>query len=274
MNVLWIDNDLYSIKFYEEYLIDNGFNVISKASISEAFSELEKNDFELILIDVMMEDSENRFTQLETRGGIETGKPLARLLKQKYPKTKIVGFSSHRSALIRKWFEDNCEGFFDKSITEPNDLFVRRIKNVINGKKERKAFIVHGHDNELLSELKSFIITNLKLPNPIVLREQPSLGRTIIEKFEDYSNEVDIVFVLLTPDDVSPIKNKRRARQNVIFEMGYFYAKFRRRSGKIILIYKGDLEIPSDISGVIYIKVKTNLKSISEDIRNELEGLY
>jgi predicted nucleotide-binding protein len=41
-----------------------------------------------------------------------------------------------------------------------------------------------------------------------------------------------------------------RARQNVIFELGYFAGKLGR--GRACLLRKGDVEIPSDLYGVIY----------------------
>jgi Predicted nucleotide-binding protein containing TIR-like domain len=41
-----------------------------------------------------------------------------------------------------------------------------------------------------------------------------------------------------------------RARQNVIFELGYFVSKLGR--GRACLLRKGDVEIPSDLYGVIY----------------------
>ena len=69
------------------------------------------------------------------------------------------------------------------------------------------------------------------------------------------------------------IESKMRSRQNVIFELGYFYGKLQRKSGKIILIHKGELEIPSDILGVAFIHTNDDIRSISEEIRNELKGL-
>ena len=135
---------------------------------------------------------------------------------------------------------------------------------------------MHGHDSNLLLELKNFLQNKLRFPEPIILREQPSLGKTIIEKFEHYSNDIDLVFVLLTPDDCVNYENdscSRRARQNVIFELGYFYGRLLRTSGKVILIYKGPLEIPSDISGIMYIQIENDFKSITEELRNEIEKL-
>src|SRR5690348_447016 len=51
-----------------------------------------------------------------------------------------------------------------------------------------KVFVVHGHDNEA-KELTARFLTRLGL-QPIILHEQPSAGRTIIEKFESYSGDI------------------------------------------------------------------------------------
>jgi predicted nucleotide-binding protein len=45
-------------------------------------------------------------------------------------------------------------------------------------------------------------------------------------------------------------RSKWRARQNVIFELGYFVGRLGR--GRACLLRKGDIEIPSDLFGVIY----------------------
>src|SRR5205807_777608 len=104
-----------------------------------------------------------------------------------------------------------------------------------------RSFVVHGRDYTAKYELKNYLQNVLKLPEPMILHEQPSLGRSIIEKFEDVARQVDLVFVHLTPDDIAIHDNqtsddvKRRARQNVIFEMGYFLGKLSRRKGRLFL---------------------------------------
>jgi predicted nucleotide-binding protein len=92
---------------------------------------------------------------------------------------------------------------------------------------------------------------------PVVLHEQPNEGRTIIEKFEDYT-DVRFAVVLLTPDDVGGLQDnagdtKPRARQNVIFEFGYFIGKLGRE--RVCALVKGNVEKPSDYDGVLYIQL-------------------
>jgi predicted nucleotide-binding protein len=121
----------------------------------------------------------------------------------------------------------------------------------------RKVFIVHGHDTEARETVARFI-EKLGL-EPIILDEQPSEGKTIIEKFETHS-DVHFAVVLMTPDDLGTSKDKPqdlkpRARQNVILELGYFVAKLGR--GRVCCLNKGGLEIPSDYYGVVYIPMDT-----------------
>ena len=84
-----------------------------------------------------------------------------------------------------------------------------------------------------------------------------------------------LVFVLLTPDDIGAKGDesddvKRRARQNVIFEMGYFLGALGRRSGRVVLLYWSSLDLPSDLSGVIYIDISKGIEAAGETIRKEI----
>ena len=113
-------------------------------------------------------------------------------------------------------------------------------------------------------------------PRPAPLSQQPNKSRPIIEKFEECSKDIGVAFVLLTPDDIGGLpdgEQRERARQNVIFELGFFVGRFGRRSGRIIVLNKGDLEIPSDLAGVIYIDISNGVESAGEKIRKELASL-
>jgi predicted nucleotide-binding protein len=115
-------------------------------------------------------------------------------------------------------------------------------------------FIVHGHDVHSRDEVSKFL-EKLRL-RPIILHEQPNKGRTIIEKFTD-NTDVGFAVVLLTADDrggaqADSVKSqKARARQNVIFELGFFVGKLGRN--RVCALYQQGVEIPSDYAGVVYI---------------------
>ncbi len=140
---------------------------------------------------------------------------------------------------------------------------------------ECKVFIIHGHDGSLKYELKDFIQNTLHLGEPIILMDEPSRGRTIIEKLDEYSGKLNLVFVLMTPDDRVATGSEDnevrwRCRQNVIFELGYFFGKWGRHSGRVLILHKGPLELPSDIGGLTYILIDSGIKAAGEAIRREL----
>ena len=120
-------------------------------------------------------------------------------------------------------------------------------------KSTNEVFVIHGRDEGAKQTVARFL-ERLSL-KPVILHEQPNEGRTIIEKFEDHAH-VGFAVVLLTPDDVGSLKEektnlKSRARQNVIFEFGYFIGKLGRK--RVCALVKGDVEKPSDYDGVLYI---------------------
>lgn len=118
------------------------------------------------------------------------------------------------------------------------------------------VFVVHGHD-EAMKQSVARTIEKLGL-DPVILHERANQGRTIIEKFSDHA-DVRFAVVLLSPDDIGyardskPDKPTYRARQNVIFELGYFIGRLGR--DRVLALHKSseDFEMPSDYSGVIFV---------------------
>jgi len=141
-----------------------------------------------------------------------------------------------------------------------------------------KVFIVHGHDIELKNDVEIFIKSiNLE---PIVLHRQLDEGLTIIEKFEKHS-DVNYAIVLLTPDDIGfPIselkktenerKKEFRARQNVIFEFGFFVGRLSRKN--VCCIYKEGVTVPSDLNGLIYKQVNKSVEEVGMFLMKELKN--
>ncbi len=136
----------------------------------------------------------------------------------------------------------------------PVDATARRI--AVPASTARTIIVVHGRNDELKETVARFL-GQLDL-KPVILHEQPSGSRTIIEKFEAHSDACFAV-VLLTPDDVgrlatdAPTELQSRARQNVIFEWGFFVAKLGRRN--VCALCAEGVEVPSDLNGVIYVEL-------------------
>lgn len=122
--------------------------------------------------------------------------------------------------------------------------------------QKKKLFIVHGHNKLFLEEIKNFFLKNNY--HPIVLNEKIAGGSyTLIEKLERNSENIGLVVVLFTSDDIGKKNTSNeqfspRARQNVVFEMGYFMGKIGRDN---VLVISDDESKAyfSDISGISYI---------------------
>lgn len=119
-----------------------------------------------------------------------------------------------------------------------------------------KVFVVHGRDDGIKHQVARFI-ERLGI-DAVIMDEQPNRGQTLIEKFEANA-DVAYAVVNLTPDDVGGLagssleEQRRRARQNVIFELGYFAGKLGR--GKVCALYDPSVEMPSNYQGVTYIEL-------------------
>jgi predicted nucleotide-binding protein len=199
-------------------------------------------------------------------------------------------------------YSGKCPKCKRKLVSFPKDVEVKPSE-----RKLENVFIVHGIDHASLNELKT-LLEGVGL-SPIILHEQPSKGMTLIEKLEKYS-DVSFAFIILTPDDLGTgqlevakmlfkaigkknvtkedvteffkthpeqIVNvetdlislfKERARQNVILEFGYFIGKLSR--GKVCCLYKGNIELPSDLHGVCYIHFESSIMEVQELILQEL----
>lgn len=211
---------------------------------------------------------------------------------------------------LRELREIRSNTILRKRMKETLRQVVNKKKDTIVKKKKNKSvFIVHGRETKTAEELKRMLIgLGLK---PVILHEQPSGSRTVIEKLEKYSN-VDYAFVILTPDDVGycqkdaehlfatlkkkhPVLSdipsfmnsthsgfvfdnfvefvallKERARQNVVLELGYFMARLGRK--RVCCLFKGEVDIPSDVRGVVYVPFKNSVKEAKDAILTELMG--
>ena len=143
---------------------------------------------------------------------------------------------------VRDYWDDPNEADKDPLVSETEA-----------GASNDKVFVVHGRDIGTKNTVARFL-ENTGL-QPVILAEKPAKGRTIIEKFEQYSR-VRFAIVLLTADDVGSLKGDDndptpRPRQNVIFEFGFFVGRLGREG--VCALTSGNVEIPSDYAGVEYI---------------------
>ncbi len=209
---------------------------------------------------------------------------LLRFVEKKYGKnSKTYDDFSKRTYSLSFFFGDTPESEHinaykdDMSITrrdlekllEEEKMFndELNVSDIKKNNKSKKVFIVHGRDDSKKYEVKGFL-HELGL-EPIILHQQVNGGKTIIEKIEKNSDDIACAIVLFTPDDIGKLKDsdeelRTRARQNVIFEAGYFMGKIGRNR---TIILSGVEEKMTDIDGIVYIDINNYQDALMREFK-------
>jgi predicted nucleotide-binding protein len=137
----------------------------------------------------------------------------------------------------------------------------------------REVFIIHGHNEAKRRELEKILNNEFSLI-PIVLVDLPSQGLTIIEKFEKHAKGCGYAFAIFTPDDIVEKNGEQyfQARPNVIFELGWFYARLGRSRVCILDQESEKSKIFSDLQGVLRVQFKDAISEVITTIREELKA--
>lgn len=134
------------------------------------------------------------------------------------------------------------------------------------GRAPNRVFVVHGRNEEARNRVVN-LLTQVGL-EPIVLHEQPNMGRHLLTKFIDEAELVTFAVVVMTDDDIGGQRGgsqRPRARQNVILELGYFIAHLSQR--RVCAIITPGLETPSDFDGIVYIQMGADNRWENELVR-------
>ena len=276
--VLFVEDEQSLLDEFPRLLERSDHNVICCShpdAALDAIANQKRIDVAVLDLQLPIKDSQRLGLQ-ETAGGTLAGLVLAREFRKRFPRSPIIFWSGTRSRETREAVME----LGDARVVSKPAGFVPVLEGVADalegferGRRPR-CFIVHGHDDAAMQEVRAFLTSQLGFPPPIVLRDEPSSGRTIVEKLEVNTWSIDLAFVLLTPDDrVVPSGAEEpvgRARQNVIFEMGYFLGLLGRHSGRVILLHRQPIELPSDIQGMICIDITAGLESAADELRREL----
>ena len=186
---------------------------------------------------------------------------------------------------LKKYFEEPWEDYNNevyhlhaaliKKIIDAQERRLEVIKNELNKvtyyrPKGNEVFIVHGHDEAILSELRQMLKETFYL-NPIVLRDESDDGLTIIEKFEKYAIKSSFVFVILTPDDFLSKSggDYYQGRPNVLFELGWFFGRLGR--DRVRILKKKNTALPSDLAGIATLDFNEKIEEIFRKINSSLE---
>lgn len=237
-----------SDKFYGEYKTD----LTREQMISRFIEPYEQGNPIVINGKTVQPEDLEQIKISESDRTIESFIPQIREEAQKSSVIRIGGPSYTHQAICRA--KDVTDDFIEGAVGYKKALVSsKNNESTLRENDKRRVFIVHGHDESAQNKAARFVE---KLGfEAIILHEKASSGRTIIEKIEYYS-DVGFAIVLYTPDDVGSVKSeidnlKVRARQNVVFEHGYLIGKLGREN--VTALVDGQLELPNDISGVLYI---------------------
>ena len=138
------------------------------------------------------------------------------------------------------------------------------------------VMIVHGHDHQALLELKDFLRVTYPFIEPVVMALETLGTSSMPEKFERLAAQARGAIAVLTPDDIgssvrSIATSSARARQNVVLEIGYFWAHLGR--GRCLLLSHGEIEIPSDLAGVDCLPYARSPREQFESVREFITKL-
>ena len=188
---------------------------------------------------------------------------------------KLMPLLNNKSTI---WDEDNQETFDCPA------------KEYICDLRQGKVFIIHGRDDYQVLRLKDFL--NKHKVRTITLSDLKDEGKTISQKLYDELSNITHAFAILTPDDVGCLKKdltaitgekisrsketidrilqvlQGRARQNVLLELGLFIGVLGKEN--ICYLKQKDVELPSNLDGVLYKEFKENVDETFPKLIEEL----
>jgi hypothetical protein len=136
--------------------------------------------------------------------------------------------------------------------------------------KPERVFISHGSSNDW-REVQDYIEKDLQIMT-LELAQEPNRGRTILQKLDEESNRCSYAVIVMTGDD-NVGREKPRARENVMHEIGYFQGKYGLRG--ICLLYEEGTSIPSNIHGLVYIPFPQGLvRAAFGALARELKAVF
>jgi predicted nucleotide-binding protein len=212
------------------------------------------------------------------------GYGLAQLFRQERRNRPVFGLTQEIENIaktVQNWFKTAGDPTGDIGVYNKKTQWVLLRHHILKlaGQPPRvKVFIVHGHDaSNTKDELVRFVTDNLKWPQPVILQDAKKSGKTWIDLFEEHASLSAMAWILFTPDEwgcpiVRPEKGaEQRPRPNVSFECGYFMGAFGRQSNRILLFEKGNVVLPSDLTGIAQsVRLKGPVTEHENEIRREL----
>lgn len=171
---------------------------------------------------------------------------------------------------LKSFITNKLTGYQRKATKLEKDLIMKN-----NIKEKNNVFIIHGHNETALLQLEKMLKEKFNL-NPIILKDKPNNGLTIIEKFEQYAQTCSYAVALFTPDDIIENENGDKyfqSRPNVIFELGWFFSHLGRSRTIILEQVSPKSDIFSDLQGIMRIQFNKDVSESYLQIQKELQSI-
>lgn len=160
----------------------------------------------------------------------------------------IVYLASLLDMAVQTWTSQNAR------IIEQNRSLPKRI------------FISHGRSEDW-RQVQRYLENDLKYET-MSLQQESNKGRSILQKLYEESERCGYAVIVMSGDDHVE-DDKKRARQNVVHEIGYFHGKYGL--DRVCILFEEGVEIFSNIDGLVYIPYpKGYVKATFSELSKEL----
>ncbi|HEX6036880.1 TIR domain-containing protein [Longimicrobium sp.] len=265
-------------------LREDGYRVIPAATADAAREQLRTGRVDLAVLDLKLVRSDPHDV---------SGLLIALEEAPEVPKILITG---HKEMEIGRYFkvlndrkvpEHLRPVVMFKPEKEGEDEKLIELRTAIHERLVPRVFVVHGHEAAVRDQVCAKV-SELGL-TPVVLKHKPGVGISVFDKFRLEADRMHFAVVILTGDDMGstteklqPILASRdkyavariretlkpRARQNVIFELGYFAALLG--PSRVLVLHEDGVERPSDYE-MLHVPLDSKgewLKQLTEELRH------
>jgi hypothetical protein len=248
--ILLVDDEAWYRDAVQLRLEQEGYEVLVADNAADARRKLGTPELDLAILDLRLNDDDPQdFDGLEIAAAAAPGVP--KLVMTKHTDVEIETFFS----ILEQRGVPPEPPVFKQGNNGGLEKLLRRVK----AKLVPRVFIAHGHDDEWRRRVRDQI-QQLGLV-PVILADAAAGGETIIEQLERAAERSHFAVILLTGDDEGgpagkPQEIRRRARQNVIFELGWFASALGRR--RVVALCEAGVEIPSNFLGVRHVDLDSH----------------
>jgi hypothetical protein len=211
------------------------------------------------------------------KGTYESGLVAIVAKKKLVPVASFGGASAKLSAALESVIEPRYQNGI-RSLNGPWTAHsVGQVMKQIGIASRPTVLIIHGRSADWQS-LREWLRTKAEIQEVIVMKDEHGDGKTLPEKFEQLASRVDKAIAVATPDDLGEFascdysKFRPRARQNVWLEVGWFWGRLGRTS--LMVLSRGEIELPSDLTGLELYAYQKDPTEQSEKLRSFLGLQY